>query len=283
MSGKESGQGERGRTSAPRAPATPGVTTRSRSRGLHRAAPYPAHPPGAPSQGVPSGPAFHPRSAPASQLRPGGPQGTQTPRGPPSGPALHCTRPQATPLLRGSPCGPSIQPRASPAPLTPRGPPPYSSVRPTRYQATPLQSGGVKRAPPRCPGSPAKRGPASPPPSSRGTTPSPTYSGGMPGTPSKGITEGLARCTIGQQGTPSKGGVSKGPPTRSQGPPTTTSWAGVTQGPTGGQSGMPSTRVIQQRYFSKILIFANWKIASISSFFSGPLLTISKLRSTTFL
>ena len=221
MSGKSPSPGERGRTTAPKATTAPGVTTRSRSRGQNRPTPYPVHPPGTSSLGAPSGPAFHPRT------------------------------PQATPSPRGAPCGPSIYPRAPQVPPTPRRALFGSDIRPTRPQSTPLQSGGVKRAPPRGSGSPTKRGPASPPPPSRGKTPSPLHSRELPGTPSRGITDGLARCTIGKQGMPSSGEVSQGPPTRPQGPSVIPSWAGVAQGPTTrskGLQGTPSRGVIVQRY-----------------------------------
>ena len=221
MSGKAPGPGERGRTPAPKDQAITGVTTRSRSRGQLRPTPYPVHPPGTPTpRGAPCGPAFHPGGPPATSPRysavgssPKGPSDKpQPPRGPPPGPAICPTRPQATQL----------------PPIHPRGP-----------QATPFPGGGVKRGPPRGSGSPSKRGPASPPPPSRGIAQShATYSGGQPGTPSKEITRGLARCSIGQS-------------TTSGSQPVTPSSGKVTQGPTtrtGGQLSTPSRGVTQHRY-----------------------------------
>ena len=245
MSGKNPDQ--RGRSNAPKAPVVTGVTTRSRSRGSTRPSPYPLHPPGTSSPGAPSGSAFQPRN----------PTATMHPRGAPSGPAigpgrLQRTQAQREPLLqpqatslptRGAPCGLGTQ--------GPRGPPSGPGIRPTRPQATPVPrgapSGGVKRAQPRGCGSPAKRGPASPPPlPSRGTTPSPTYAGGLPLTPSKSITQGVARCSL--EDMPPRGGVSQGPSTHSGRLQTPS--AGATRGtiaPFIGQLGTPSRGVIQKR------------------------------------
>lgn len=119
---------------------------------------------------------------------------------------------------------------------------------------------GVKRGPPRGPESPTKRGPASPPPPpSRGTTPSPTtgqpprllrgahqanlnYSSTQTDTPSKKVTEDLAKCSIGQQGPPSRRRLfqdghgrmiettkARGPETHSGGPAVTSSYAALPQ------------------------------------------------------
>ena len=85
--------------------------------------------------------------------------------------------PPGTPAPTGAPSRPAFQP-------------------PKATQGGPER--GVKRGPPRGCGSPTKRGPASPLPPSKGAS---SQSGGQLGTPSREITQGLARCSIGQQGT----------------------------------------------------------------------------------
>ena len=249
MSGKPPGPGERGRTTAPKATAATGVTTRSRSRGLNRPSPYTVHSLGTPSQGAPGGPAFHPGSPPAAKppgIQPTRPQTVPLRRGAPCGLGIDPRSPSSRQASRGSPSGPAIRPTRPQTAHLPRGPSCGPSVHPRGPLAAPSSSspgGGIKRGPPRGSGSPTKRGPASPPPQSRCASQShTTHSRGQPNTPSKEITRGLARCSLGQQG------IS----TRSGGLPVTPSRGGVTQGPpthSGGQLGTPSRGVVQQRYF----------------------------------
>ena len=230
MSGRSPGRGERGRTPAPNVPP-PGVTTRSRSRGANRHTPYP---PGG-SATCPSGTTlrgFAPSGTTFSAL------GPQTPRGP---------RPFPVPSQGGQPIhqtsrGPQPVPAAGQVGLpryqTPRGPQPVPAARqigpprcPPPRGPQPVPATGQVAPPrhptPRGPQPVPARGQVGPPQhqTPRGPnlvpTTQPIHSGDRV-TPSKEITRGLTRCTIQQEGSPSKRKVSQdvnNSPSRIEGTP----------------------------------------------------------------
>ena len=129
MSGKSPGPGERGRTTAPKAPAAPGVTTRSRSRG---------HPRGPQASTTLGG----------STIRPRGLLATLSSRADQYGSAIHPRGPQATPseapcggVKRGPPRGSGSPPKRGPA----SPPPPSRGVS----QSHTTHSGGQPATPSR--------------------------------------------------------------------------------------------------------------------------------------